>query len=146
MADRVQDVREALVAVLRADPAVQAAAGRATRLVAPDDTWDTLPRPCLTYVVVVGDTLGGTGRPLLVTVQLTAWAEGDDSTAVAALLLDAAVTALSAGAFLAQGLNASVGRQLRRTVPVDAQGARQLARQDVDLDLTVRLSLSGAGV
>lgn len=140
MADRVQELRQALVAIVRASETVQSLAGRRERLIMRQESFDQLPMPGLTYVVIAAVPIGGTGRPLRVTVQLTGWADGADSSAQAAAVLDAALEALTAPAFAEQGLDAVPARAVRRDAPVDAQGARRLAREDADLDLEVRVS------
>lgn len=136
-ADVLQDVREALVPILRDDVTLRGLCGRISRIAVMVSAWDTLPLPGLTYVIVDAPEVGGDGVRHQVRIQLTAWADGDDSTAMCGQLLVAAQAALSPLALLAHGLDVTMGRPTRREAPVNAQGARQLARADVDLDWVI---------
>ncbi len=135
--DVLQDAREALVAVVRADGGVRALCGRVGRLIALMAAWDTLPLPGLTYVMVDAPMVGGDQTVYQVRLQLTAWADGENALATAGQLLVAAQAALTPAALLAQGLDVRMGPPVRREVPVDPQGARQLARADADLNWVI---------
>jgi len=99
--DTDQAVREAVTAILDADPDLQAATGRTTRIAveARNLATDT-PLPVLAYEVMTLDE--ATGRAELL---LTGVARGASSAATARRLLELAKLALTAVAFQAQGLD-----------------------------------------
>ncbi len=112
--------------------------GRLTRIIAPQNVFDTLPLPGLTYLMVIGgDADGGLRLPQRITMQITGWADGDDADATASAVLAAAQSALTPLAFSAHGLDVFPGFRQRQTIPVDGQGMRRLARADCDLEWIV---------
>lgn len=136
--DTVQRVRDALVGCLKDDPTLRSLTGRYQRIIARVETWDLLPMPGLTYAVIVAPTIGGVNQPVRVLVQLTAWADGEESQRTAAALLEAAIAGLQGPAWAAQGLDAVIDRMTRRVVPVDQEGPRFLARDDMDIEVRVQ--------
>jgi len=139
MPDPMTPLAAVLWTVMSADQAVRDIAGRLDRLVVPWQGIETATFPVLSYWIVNVDQIVGVGDPRRATVQLTAWADGNNATTTANALLDAATRALTPSAMAAAGLEAVVERLSWRGVGLDPEGGRTLSRADADLDLLLTL-------
>lgn len=127
-----------LVAILNADPGVQAITGRTTGNVVAWSADVTAALPVIAYQLVELVEIGGTGDNRDAEYQLTAIAEGNGARSMVAALLERIEQALTWAAFDAQGLDALVRRRRRRVVPAtDSEASRGLARADLDLTIWI---------
>lgn len=125
----------ALVAILGSDAGVQAITGRTTGNVLAWDGYSDAALPVILYQFIDGEEIGGAGDNRFFVYQLTAIAEGDGARSKSAALVERIELGVTEPALAAQGLNACPLRRRRRTVPMDADASRGLARSDIDLTL-----------
>lgn len=147
--DLVTRARAAVVALVRADAGVQAAAGRATRVLVP---WGSLaadtPKPVLAYAFVDAEDDGGVGDTRLVRVQFAAFADDtatDPADVLCGRLLGALETCFLGADF--EALDAPLAavlveftRHARGLAAADAEApavARFGAQAREDLDVTL---------
>ena len=137
--DPLRRLAIALVAILGADLTLQGAAyfNRATDLLNPfEDGIVNPPLPRALYTLVGFGETAGSGRAWRGTVQLDAFADGNDARERAESILERMVVLLTATAFTGQGLDAAPIGLVRRFYPgVEREQTRRLQRASLELDL-----------
>jgi hypothetical protein len=129
--DTDQAIREALTAILDADPALRTEAGRTTRIVVEArNVAVNIPLPVLAYEMMTLDE--GTGRAELL---LTGIARGATSAAQARRMLELAKTALTALAFQAQGVDIVPLEGTRRSAELGETAVEIATAMEADPEL-----------
>lgn len=137
--DIEQRTIEAVTDILDDDAGVQAITGRTTKNCLPQHSLTQAQLPVLTYFVVGTQEIGGTGDNRLITIQWSAYAEGDGADATARALLERIELGLTQPLMAAKGLDGMPypGGRRRYPGPIDPEISRALVRLNLDQDFWV---------
>jgi hypothetical protein len=134
--DIEQKVAEAFVAIVLADSALQTVLGRTAGFLVPfEDTNFAETLPVLAYTVVTNTEIGGTGDNRLMTIQVSAFAQGNNARAVCSGAMERLELGVTQPAFTAKGVDAAVLRRKRYRAPIPPEETRAVSRADMDLTI-----------
>jgi hypothetical protein len=139
VADIVQRLIEAMVAVADADLTLRQVMGRVDGLLTPWQTPEVATSPALVYAHIATTPVAGAGDARTSLIQLTVWAEGQGAQGMCHAILERCETLFAPSALRAvNGIDAAPVALFRRGATfTDPEGSRGLVRADLDIDFLV---------
>lgn len=139
MADIEQRTVEVVTGIVAADLGVATITGRSDKNCIPQSAMVNAALPVITYLVVNHAETGGLGDNRLITIQWSAYADGNGAEAAARALIERLEVGITQPSMAAAGLDGCPmpGGRRRYPGPIDPEDSRGLVRFNMDQDFWV---------